>query len=519
MIGNYIENIKIFCFINKKYSPRSLSVIKSLGINENDLYFKNKNTFIHYNPKIKSQSNRYKDLCFYNSEAKRINLINRCRSERDAIVLNDNNANINNTNNTNNKSFNVSYMHKKYDPNIYYNNYVEKNKSMTNYWKCRYDKNRENERFYLIEKQNLAEIKNLIDISVKLYNKARKNNYEYEEYIKKEEEKNKMKYEMKKMKDKEYYEKEMMDKEIDLVDKKNKENQFRKLCLCQRKKEEVKEQKYYDELNDLMKKQQEWQLKNFEHMDKVENLYQQKHSSAINEYFDILKKDIKRQKQMKIKKENFIFKKKKENERREKIFTDHKNHKRVLEKYVRNKFENRHKHIDEFAEEQKEIKNNIIKCQRRERDDKVEQNLYKKQLNEELKTERRNRLLEQFEINEKKVDKRKEINKKMNEERIFNNYLRHDTMSANYIERNNMLIYKNLLKMEAMKNKNKEIEEKIKRRQLSAKLRMNRDNILKVKREQMIENVNKILDERKEHNVEDIYKRIFTNSEMKLLNE
>ena len=149
----------------------------------------------------------------------------------------------------------------------------------------------------------------------------------------------------------------------------------------------------------------------------------------------------------------------------------------------------------------------------------MEQNLYKKQLNEELKTERRNRLLEQFEINEKKVDKRKEINKKMNEERIFNNYLRHDTMSANYIERNNMLIYKNLLKMEAMKNKNKEIEEKIKRRQLSAKLRMNRDNILKVKREQMIENVNKILDERKEHNVEDIYKRIFTNSEMKLLNE
>ena len=101
----------------------------------------------------------------------------------------------------------------------------------------------------------------------------------------------------------------------------------------------------------------------------------------------------------------------------------------------------------------------------------------------------------------------------------FNNYMKHDAISANYLEQKNMLIYNNLLKMNKMNNKNKEIEEKIKRRQLSAKLKMEKDNVLKVKREQMIEHVNKILDERKEHKIEDVYKRIFTNEEMKLLGE
>ena len=107
----------------------------------------------------------------------------------------------------------------------------------------------------------------------------------------------------------------------------------------------------------------------------------------------------------------------------------------------------------------------------------------------------------------------------MNEDRKFNNYKRHDTISANYIEQKNILIYRNLLKLNDMKNKDKEIEEKIKRRKLSANIKMNRDNILKVKREQMINHVNKILDERKEHKIEDIYRRIFTNEEMNLLNE
>ena len=412
---------------------------------------------------------------------------------------------------------NLSYNYKRNDSDQYFSNYVDKNKSLTDYWKLRYDQSKENERFYLIQKQNLSEVKNLIDLTVKLYNKARHNNYD--DYIKREEEKNKIKFENQKKRDKEYYNREMMDKEINLMDKKNKEKQFRITYLNQRKIDEEKEQKIIDEQNDLMRKQREWEIKNFEHMNKVENIYQKKHNLVIDEYFDILKKDIKRKKKFNIIKDNFDFKNKIENERRDLYLANFKNKKKEMEKDMRNKYQKRHKHISEFAKEQKDIKNNLIKSQQKERDEQVEKNIFLKQINEDMKKERRDRLLEQFEINEEKVERRKNLNVKKNEDMKFNNYMKHDAISANYLEQKNILIYNNLLKMNKMNNKNKEIEEKIKRRQLSAKLKMEKDNVLKVKREQMIEHVNKILDERKEHKIEDVYKRIFTNEEMKLLGE
>lgn len=418
---------------------------------------------------------------------------------------------------TPNMSANVSYNYKKNDSNQYFSNYIERNKSLTDYWKLRYDQSKENERFYLIQKQNLSEVKNLIDLTVKLYNKARHNNYD--DYIKREEEKNKIKFENQKKRDKEYYHREMIDKEINLIDKINKEKQFRVLYLNQRKIDEEKEQKIIDEQNDLMRKQKEWEIKNFEHMNKVENIYQKKHNLVIDEYFDILKKDIKRKKKFDIIKDNFDFKNKVENDKRDLYLANFKNRKKEMEKDMRNKYEKRHKHISEFAKQQKDIKNNLIRSQQKERNEQVEKNIFLKQVNEDMKKERRDKLLEQFEINEEKVERRKNLNEKRNEDMKFNNYIKHDEISANYIEQKNILIYNSLQKMNKMKNKNKQIEEKIKKRQLSAKLRMERDNILKVKREQMIKHVNQILDERKEHKIEDVYKRIFTDEEMKLLKE
>ena len=305
---------------------------------------------------------------------------------------------------------NLSYNYKRNDSDQYFSNYVDKNKSLTDYWKLRYDQSKENERFYLIQKQNLSEVKNLIDLTVKLYNKARHNNYD--DYIKREEEKNKIKFENQKKRDKEYYNREMMDKEINLMDKKNKEKQFRIIYLNQRKIDKEKEQKIIDEQNDLMRKQREWEIKNFEHMNKVENIYQKKHNLVIDEYFDILKKDIKRKKKFNIIKDNFDFKNKIENERRDLYLANFKNKKKEMEKDMRNKYQKRHKHISEFAKEQKDIKNNLIKSQQKERDEQVEKNIFLKQINEDMKKERRDRLLEQFEINEEKVERRKNLNVK-----------------------------------------------------------------------------------------------------------
>ena len=490
--------------------------MRSSGIDGNRLYFTNKVDFINNNPHIKSQSQRYKNLCFHNNEINRNNLIYRSQSQRNMILNNENNK-IKKYPNSPNLSVNFAYNWNNNNENEYFNTYIDKNKSMTDYWKLRYDKNKENERFYLIQKQNLAEVKNLIDQTVKLYNKARKNLYE--DYIKNEEKKNKLKLEYQKKRDKEYINQEMMNKEIDLFDKKRQENEFRNLYLSNRKIEEEKEHGIIESQNHLMKKQKEWEMQNCEHMNKVENIYQKKHNLAINEYLDILKKDIKRSQKLNLIKDNFDHQNKIKNEKRELYLINFKKKKKDIEKNNRQKFEKRQKHISKFYEEQKELKYNLIKSQQKERNEKVEKNIFLKQLNDEMQKERRDRLLEQFEINEEKVERRKNIKEKMNEDLKFNNYMKRDKISSNYIEEKNILTYKNMLKLNNMKNKDKDIQEKIKRRQLSAKLKMERDNILKVKKQQMINHVNKILDERKEHNIEDIYKRIFTDEEMKILRE
>ena len=185
---------------------------------------------------------------------------------------------------------------------------------MTDYWRIRYDKNKENEQFYLIHKQNLAEVKNLIDETVNLYNKARFNNYN--DYIKREEKKNILKNEYQRKKDSELYKKEIMDKELDLIDRKKKEKDFKKIYLKKRLLDEEKEKKYLDEQTNKIKKNKEWEKKKKEHIDKVENIYQKKHSLVINEYIDILKKDIERNKKLEKRKEEFDHKKQIENEKR-----------------------------------------------------------------------------------------------------------------------------------------------------------------------------------------------------------
>jgi hypothetical protein len=387
---------------------------------------------------------------------------------------------------------------------------------MTDYWRIRYDKNKENEQFYLIHKQNLAEVKNLIDETVNLYNKARFNNYN--DYIKREEKKNILKNEYQRKKDSELYKKEIMDKELDLIDRKKKEKDFKKIYLKKRLLDEEKEKKYLDEQTNKIKKNKEWEKKKKEHIDKVESIYQKKHSLVINEYIDILKKDIERNKKLEKRKEEFDHKKQIENEKRDRCLMNFKNINKENENNMRYRFSKKYNHINEFVEEQKEIRNNLIKNKKKEREDKEERNFILKNLNENAKREKQKRLLEQFEINEENVKRRKNLNEKLHEDKKFQNYIKYDSITSKNMEQKNILIYQNLLKLKEMKEKDLLIKEKIKKRESSAKLKIDRDNSLKVKKREMINHVMKILDERKEHKIVDVYKRVFSPQEMKLLN-
>jgi hypothetical protein len=152
----------------------------------------------------------------------------------------------------------------------------------------------------------------------------------------------------------------------------------------------------------------------------------------------------------------------------------------------------------------------------------MKNNIYIRLLNKSMEKQRRNKLLDLFEKNEKKVEKRKILNIKKNEEYKLNNLLHSDEIYDNYIRNINILNNKNMKKLQKMRNKDYEINTKILQRQNSAKNRIARYDKIKFNKDLMMQNVKDILEDRNNiyYKPEDIYKKVFTNQEIKsLLNE
>ena len=97
-----------------------------------------------------------------------------------------------------------------------------------------------------------------------------------------------------------------------------------------------------------------------------------------------------------------------------------KNINKDFENNMRYRFNKRYNHINEFVEEQKEIRSNLIKNKKKEREEKEERNIILKNLNEDAKREKEKRLLEQFEINEENVRRRINVLMKPNDKRCEN---------------------------------------------------------------------------------------------------
>ena len=89
-------------------------------------------------------------------------------------------------------------------------------------------------------------------------------------------------------------------------------------------------------------------IKNFEHMEKVENMYQQKHISAINEYQSILKKDVQRHEKIEERKNQFDLKNKIRNQKRFEHYVNYKNKTIEDENQMRKKLEQKYRNISQF---------------------------------------------------------------------------------------------------------------------------------------------------------------------------
>ena len=390
-------------------------------------------------------------------------------------------------------------------------------KTLTDYWNLRYDLDKENEEVYFLKKQNLSQIKNLIDETLKLRKKAK--SYNYDKYLDKLEKKNLIRKADKIRKDNIIKAQEKFDKLLDKVDRKKKEIEFNKECKIRREIEQIKEKKRIQSQNELIQKQKNWEIENYEHMTKVENMHQQRHELAVNEYLLILKKGIKRYEKIDERKNEMNIKSQIKNEERKLYLINYKMKNKEIENNLRKKFEKKQENISRFYMVQKELKENEIQKRREQREEKFKENLYNRLLNKSIEKQKRRELLELMEKKEEITVKRKILKEKFNEKYKLNNLLKSEEINDNYIRKRNILNYKNRVKLQKMRNKDIEINNKIIRRINSAKSRIGRFDQIKLNKDLTMGHVKEILEDKKDHEPEEIYKKVFTNEEIKLLKE
>ena len=146
-------------------------------------------------------------------------------------------------------------------------------------------------------------------------------------------------------------------------------------------------------------------------------------------------------------------------------------------------------------------------------------NIYKRIFNKNKEIERRKRLLDLFEKHEENVENNNIKKEKQNEQFKLNNLLKSDETTENYIRNINLMKQRNIIKMEKMRNKDIEVNNKKLNRQNSAIIRIKRYDSIRAYKNSILDHAKQILDERKEHNPQDVYRKVFTNEEIYMLNE
>ena len=159
-------------------SPRSKLALEELGLDENKLCKLSKKEYLEKNIELKKEKSEILDKRYEHYEQKRLEALDEARQLRNEIIENDidiNNLEKNSTNECNNSNINESRCHLRKKTDIEENIIIQK----------------ELEKLELLKKQQLSEIKNLIDYEYDL-NETRKKNEQKDKEKKEKEEKKKI---------------------------------------------------------------------------------------------------------------------------------------------------------------------------------------------------------------------------------------------------------------------------------------------------------------------------------------
>lgn len=481
-------------------------MLKELGIKDNQRYLTKKSD-INDNQLNQNKPKRLSSSYYLNKDNYRNKLIGNSESQRYILIKRPN-------------MIPNSPLHSNPYTNYFANSgnkNLKNRKNLTDFWSLRYDKDKEDEQIYFLKKQNVSEIKNLIDDTLRRREKGKYKNHE--KYVKKEAAKLMIKNEYLAKRDKIIKQHEKYEIEMDAINRKKKEKEFNNKCLEQRRNEESKEKSILEMQEKLRLRQQEWHSKNSEHLSKVENMYEQKHNSAVDEYLGILKKGLERHEKIEERKNEFNLKSQIVNQKRYIHLINYKNKTMEENNAMKKRLAIKHQNISDFYLKQKEIKNSIMETQRKIREEKIVSNIQKRIMNKNEELERKKRLLDLFEKHEENIEQCKMKKEKKHEQFILNNLLKSDEITGNYIRNNNMISYRNKLKMQKMKNKNIEVYNKILKRQYSARARIERYDGVRENKNAMLKQAKKILDEKREYKPEEIYRKVFNNEEMNIMRD
>ena len=482
--------------------------MNTFGINDKNLYYKNKSQFIN-NPRIRGNSARYRDSYYFYKEMTRDQLMNESRIKY-----------------LSNSSNNLFMKDKYYTPNNTYfdndlikkRNTIHNSKLSTDYWSCRYDIEKENDRVYFLKKQNISQIKNLIDETLKLRKKSKFPKHDI--YASLQEKKILTKKTILERNDKYLKDQEKIKNIFDSINKKEKEKEFNKECKLRREIENMKQNFNTKQQKELLERQKLWEKQNLEHQKKVEHMHKIKHKLAVDEYMQILKKGIERFERINERKNEMSMKYQKKNEERSLLLINYKMNKRIKEKNLREKFVKKQKNISKFYFIQKELRKDIIFKNKKDLEENSINSFNNRLLNKSMENNRRTKLLDLFEKNEERIENIIDIKKKQNEEYKFNNMIKSDEIYHNYLRNQNMLNHKNKIKWQQMQNKDIEIYNKILTRQNSAINRMSRFDDIKEEKNIMMKNAKNALEEYTEYQrPQDVYNRVFTHDEMQMLQD
>ena len=482
----------------KLNSPRSKKALLLLGIEEKDLFYISKNDFFHNHPELTKLNEDFKLKKYENYENIRKSKIKKAIELREQLLKKT-----------------LSTFSQSSDKNYFSN--TSKNFKKTQSLLDLSVSYKEKEKFDLMKKQNLLEVKNLIDSFIKSKEKEDETQNRLKEKFEKEEKLNQLKRELKNKQEKEERKREKEFYEKEKIEKKNQEKEYNEYFKKQM--EEYKKEK--KKKNQLQKeyhiKQLNWQRQEKEFKNKMKNLYKNKQEIAERKLRSL---DIKNEQRIK----RILESRKKMNDKfRLESFKREIKVKNAFKKFEKErkekkeKFDERQKMIQQFQDEQKIKKEHEIQEQLFKREEKEKRNANLKKRNEEILEKKRQQLLNQFEKNEQTLQNFKDYNEKKHQQKIYENLIKEDNMNNILKENQNKIKYHNILKLKEYEDKNRKVKElKIRQRNV-ANQKIKLMDEMRDKKIKMLKNVQRLINKSNNINRYTIYHKIFSPEDLSFL--